>query len=341
MLYSAPGDTLRERMLSIVPRLRGAYSLTILAEGKLYAMRDPYGMRPLCLGQLNDSWIVASESCALDRIGATFVRNIEPGELVTISEYEVHREILLQAPRQALCVFEHIYFSDATSHLYGRDVYAAREAMGQALAREHPTEADLIVAVPETAIPAALGYAAESGIRYKNAIIKNHYSDRTFIKPDQQQREAALEQKFKLVQAEIAGARLVVVDDSIVRGTTMKHLVAILRRKGAREIHLRSTAPPLLYPCYFGIDIPQETELIASGRSIQTIAAYLGVDSLGYLSLAGLSQALAGKNDPSLKQNRSAQFLHAHFCYGCLEKSGWPFHLEEAGELQQFATTTH
>ncbi|MEO7021241.1 MAG: amidophosphoribosyltransferase [Ktedonobacteraceae bacterium] len=340
MLHSAHGVTLRERMISIVPHLRGAYSLTILAEGKLYAMRDPWGMRPLCLGRLNNSWIVASESCALDRIGAAFVRSIEPGEFVTIDEDGVHVEILLQAQRQSLCVFEHIYFSDATSQLHGRSVYSVREAMGRALAREHPAEADLVVAVPETAIPAALGYAAEIGIPYGYAIIKNPYSDRTFIKPDQQQRQVALEQKFKLVKSAIAGARLIVIDDSIVRGTTMKHLVAALRRNGAKEIHLRSSAPPLRYPCHFGIDIPQEAELIASGRSMQEIATYFGVDSLGYLSLAGLSRSLQKKTAYTSDNGRNIDVLHAHFCYGCLEKSGWPFNPEETGELLQHVKTT-
>ncbi len=340
MLLLADGPTLRERMIASIPHLRGAYSLAILAENKLYAMRDPWGMRPLCIGRLDDSWIVASESCVFDRLGASFIRNVEPGELVTIDENGVHAEILLQVPRQSLCVFEHIYFSDATSQLHGKAIYAVRRAMGRELAREHPAEADLVVSVPETAIPAALAYAAATGIPYEYAIIKNRYSDRTFIKTNQQQRQAALEQKFKLVKSIIAGARLVVVDDSIVRGTTMKYLVATLRQHGAQAVHLRSSAPALRYPCHFGIDIPQETELIASGRSVQEVAEYLGADSLGYLSLTGLSRSLRVKDESNDTNDQALDFLHDHFCYGCMEKSGWPFNPEKseksrpASELQ-------
>src|SRR5947207_6914892 len=185
----ADGPSLRERMISIFPQLRGAYSLVILAEGKLFAMRDPWGMRPLCLGRIGENWIIASESCALDRLGASFIREAEPGELITIDEQGVHSEILIRMPRQALCVFEYIYFSDATSRLNDRYVYPVREALGRELAKEHPTNADLVIPVPDSSIPAALGYAAVSGIPYGQAIIKNRYTDRSFIKPDQRLRQ--------------------------------------------------------------------------------------------------------------------------------------------------------
>ncbi len=326
LLLHAEGPSFRERMITVFPRLRGAYSLVILAEGKLYAMRDPWGMRPLCIGRLGESWMVASESCALDRVGADIVREVEPGELITIDEHGMSSEFLVRLPRHSLCVFEYIYFSDATSQLNGRDVYAVREALGRELAREYHVDADLVVPVPDSSIPAALGYAAASGIPYGQAIIKNRYSDRSFIKPDQRLRQLEVDLKFNLVRYKIEGARLVIVDDSIVRGNTMKRLVAALRHKGAREIHLRSSAPPLRHPCYFGIDIPQETELIAAGRSVQEVADYIGVDSLGYLSIEGLGRAISSVKEGLIDSDEAARsFLHREFCYGCMEKRGWPF----------------
>src|SRR6266480_2545838 len=319
LLLHAEGSTLRERMIATFPLLRGAYSLVILAEGKLYAMRDPWGMRPLCIGRIGENWIVASESCAFDRIGATFVRKVEPGELITVDEHGIRSEILVRVPRQTLCVFEYIYFSDATSQLNGRYVYTVREALGRELAREHPAAADLVVPVPDSSIPAALGYAAASGLPFGEAIIKNRYSDRSFIKPDQRLRQLEVDLKFNLVKPKIAGARLVIVDDSIVRGNTMKRLVAALRHNGAKEIHLRSSAPPLRHPCSFGIDIPQEEELVAAGRSVSEVAEYIGVDSLGYLSLAGLGRALSEvKGHTDLDDDVALASLHAECCYGCM-----------------------
>ncbi len=326
MLMHAQGSSLRERMITVFPLLRGSYSLVILAQGKLYAMRDPWGMRPLCLGRIGAHWIVASESCALDRMGADFIRKVEPGELITIDEQGLHSEVLIRGPRKSLCVFEYIYFSDATSQLNGRYVYDVREALGRELAQEHPVAADLVVPVPDSSIPSALGYATASGIPYGHAIIKNRYSDRTFIKPDQRLRQLEVDLKFNLVKPKIAGARLVIVDDSIVRGNTMKRLVAALRNQGAREIHLRSSSPPLRHPCYFGIDIPQEDELIAANRSVQEIADYIGVDSLGYVSIAGLGRAIAAAGGKTIGDDEAARSsLHSEFCYGCMERQGWPF----------------
>ena len=336
LLLHAQGPSLRQRMIAIFPQLRGAYSLVILAEGKLYAMRDPWGMRPLCIGRIGLSWIVASESCAIDRVGGDFIRKVEPGELLTIDEQGLHSEMLVRVPRQTLCVFEYIYFSDATSKLNGRYTYTVREELGRELAREHPVEADLVAPVPDSSIPAAIGYAATAGIPYGKAIIKNRYSDRTFIKPDQRLRLLEVDLKYNMVKPQIEGKRLIIVDDSIVRGNTMKRLVAALRRQGAKEIHLRSSAPPLRHPCYFGIDIPQETELIAAGRSVQEIADYIGVDSLGYLSIPGLGRAInaAGNNPNALADNEDAlRSLHSEFCYGCMEKQGWPFDPFEAQRL--------
>src|SRR5260370_36040190 len=323
LLLHAQGPTLRERMIATFPQLRGAYSMVMLADGKLYAMRDPWGMRPLCIGRIDDNWMVASESCAFDRIGANFVRKVEPGELIIIDEQGMRSEILANIPRKSLCVFEYIYFSDATSQLNGRYVYDVREALGRELAREHPVEADIVVPVPDSSLPAALGYATASGIPYGHAIIKNRYSDRTFIKPDQRLRQLEVDLKFNLVKPKIAGARLVIVDDSIVRGNTMKRLVAALRHQGAREIHLRSSAPPLRHPCYFGIAIPPEAELVAAGRSSQEIADYIGVDSLGYLSTTALGRAIGSAiEDITLDDAAANSLLHSEFCYGCIQRQG-------------------
>ncbi|MBV8696172.1 MAG: amidophosphoribosyltransferase [Ktedonobacteraceae bacterium] len=341
LLLKAEGQTLRERMITTFPVLRGAYSLVILAEGKLYAMRDPWGLRPLCIARIGDNWIVASESCAIERLGATFVREVEPGELVSIDEQGMHAEMLVQVPRHSLCVFECIYFSDATSQLNGRYTYAVREALGRELAKEHPVTADLVIPVPDSSVPAALGYAETSGIPYSMAIIKNRYSDRSFIKPDQRLRQLEIDLKFNLVKPKIEGKRLVIVDDSIVRGNTMKRLVAALRRQGAREIHLRSSSPPLRHPCYFGIDIPQESELIAFGRTVQEIADYIDVDSLGYLSLPGLGRAInATASDETVGNDEAAlKLLHREFCYGCMNKQGWPF--DPQAEAQRTLPVQH
>lgn len=335
LLLNAQGETLRERLISIFPMLRGAYSLVLMAEGRLFGVRDPWGMRPLCVGRIGDSWIIASESCALERIGAAFVRDVQPGELVTIDEQGMHVEKLFSYPRQSLCVFEYIYFSDATSQVNGRYIYTVRESLGRELAREYPVEADLVVPVPDSSIPAALGYAAESQTPFGLAIIKNRYSDRSFIKPDQRLRQMEIDLKFNLVRPHVEGKRLVVVDDSIVRGNTMKRLVAALRRYGAREIHLRSSAPPLRHPCYFGIDIPQEEELIAAGRTAEEIADYIGVDSLGYLSIPGLGHAISAVNAPDvpLDEASARRTLHSEFCYGCMEKQGWPFNPAEQAQI--------
>jgi amidophosphoribosyltransferase len=300
----------------------------LLAEGKLHAFRDPWGMRPLCIGHIGKSWIVASESCALDRTGGSYIREVEPGELITIDEDGMHSEVLVKIQSHSLCVFEHIYFSEATSRLNDAYVYNVREALGRELAREHPVEADMVVPVPDSSIPSALGYADESGIRYGHAIIKNRYSDRSFIKPDQRLRQLEVDLKFNFVQPKVEGARLIIVDDSIVRGNTMKRLVSALRNRGVKEIHLRSAAPPLRHPCYFGIDIPQEEELIAAGRTIQEIAEYIGVDSLGYLSLTGLGRAIKTaqvKNEVNMSDEEALNFLNQEFCYGCMETQGWPF----------------
>lgn len=341
LLHTENGRSMRECLINVIPRLRGAYCLTILSEGKLYAFRDPWGLRPLCLGYTDESWIVASESCALDRVGATFIRQAKPGELITIDEEGLQSEIIAPAALPRLCVFETIYFADATSQLNGVDTYSMRQEFGRELAREHHRLADYVVPVPETAIPAAIGYADATGIPYEHAIMKNRDSDRTFLKPSQDERQKALAQKFSFVKSKIAGARLVIVDDSIVRGNTLRQLITSLRQQGAREIHLLSSAPPLRYACHFGIDIPEESELIAARPDLQDardIAEELGADSLGYLSLAGLNTALKTAKGLPHSEEHSVDFLDDHYCYSCMAQRGWPFRLQSSRSGQAQGT---
>lgn len=330
LLLRAGGESFAHRLRQVAHRLRGAYSLVLLSEGKLYGLRDPYGMRPLSLGRLGDGWILASETCAFDRIGATFVRELDPGELVTIDDLGCHSEFFLRRARRGLCVFEFVYFSDATSVLDGRNVYEVREELGRQLAREYPVEADMVVPVPLTAIPMAIGYADQSGVPFGEPIIASRYADRSFIKPDQRLRRLEIDLKFNIVQSKIDGKRIVLVEDSIVRGNTLQILIKALRRKGAREIHMRVAAPPIKHPCYFGIDIPNEEELIASQMSVEQVAQYIGADSLGYLSLAGLGRAAAGKSDDT---NQAAEASLRHrFCFGCMDDHGYPFPVKAGTE---------
>jgi len=321
LLLVAEGNSLRKRLRTVVPRLQGAYSLVILSEGRLYGLRDPFGLRPLVLGKLGEGFMLASETCALDRVGATYLRDLEPGELVTIDQQGIHSEHIMKASRRALCVFEYIYFSDATSSLEGRGVYATREALGRELAREQPVPVDMVAPVPDTSIPIALAYAEEAGIPYGEAMIRSRYADRSFIKPDQRLRKMEIDFKYNIISSKVEGKRLVLVDDSIVRGNTLKILTAALRRKGAAEVHIRIGSPPMRHPCYFGIDIPSEDDLLASTRSIQEVCSYLGADSLGYLSLAGLGRALGAHGSAA----RAEEYLHRRCCYGCLETQGYPF----------------
>ncbi len=321
LLMVASGQTLGKRLRTVAPLLHGAYSLVILSEGRLYGLRDPWGMRPLALGKLGDGYILASETCAFDRVGATYVRDLDPGELVTIDQHGVHSEHFVRESRRALCVFEYIYFSDATSTLEEREVYSTREALGRELAREHPADADLVTPVPETAIPFALAFARESGIPYAEAMISSRYADRSFIKPDQRLRKLEIDLKFNFISSKVEGKRLVLIDDSIVRGNTLKILIAALRRKGATAVHVRIGSPPLKNPCYFGVDIPSQEDLIASTRTVDEVRTYLGADSLGYLSLAGLGRALGAHGNPA----RAEDYLYRRFCFGCLEQHGYPF----------------
>ncbi|MBI4213325.1 MAG: amidophosphoribosyltransferase, partial [Chloroflexi bacterium] len=272
--------------------VKGAYSMVMLTSTQLFAVRDPFGIRPLCLGRLGSSWVVASESCALDTIGAELLREIQPGEILCIDEDGPRSESIDGSSRRALCVFEYIYFARPDSVIEDTLVYLARERMGERLAREHPVEADLVIGVPEGGIPAAVGFARASGIPYGEGFIKNRYIGRTFIQPDQRLRDLGVALKFNALPDVLRGKRVVVVDDSIVRGTTKLPIVAMVRRSGANEVHVRVTAPPMVNPCYLGIDTARRHELIAARLTVPEICEHLGADSLGYLSRDGMMAAI-------------------------------------------------
>ncbi|MDD5039266.1 MAG: amidophosphoribosyltransferase [Dehalococcoidales bacterium] len=277
-------------------RLQGAYSLTIIANDHLFVVRDPLGVRPLCLGSINGGWIVASESCALDHIGAKFIREVEPGEIISISEngVESYRE---EVGKRALCIFEYIYFARPDSIINGRLLYSARQDMGAGLADEHPVDADLVMGVPDSATAAGVGYAHRSGIPLAEGLIKNRYVGRTFIEPDQRIRDLGVKLKFNPLPQVLHDKRIVLVDDSIVRGTTTPKVIRLLRKAGAKEVHMRICAPPLRYPCFFGVDMATQRELIAAQKTISEIKDFIGADSLGYLSIDGLLKAVALPRD--------------------------------------------
>ncbi|HEY79363.1 MAG TPA: amidophosphoribosyltransferase [Dehalococcoidia bacterium] len=272
-------------------RLQGAYSLTIMTHHKLFGVRDPFGVRPLCLGTVNGSRVLASETCALDHIGASFIREIEPGEIVTISEDSIDNQRETGDGR-ALCIFEYIYFARPDSVIDGRLLYQARLAMGKGLAEEHPVAADLVMGVPDSATVAGIGYSRHSGIPVGEGLLKNRYVGRTFIEPDQRIRDLGVKLKFNPLPELLEGQRVVVVDDSIVRGTTTPQVVKLLRRAGAKEVHMRICAPPIRYPCFFGVDMATRWELIAAQKTIPEIRDFIGADSLGYLSIDGLIKAV-------------------------------------------------
>ncbi len=290
LLAARPDVSVEQAALEVLPKLRGAYSLVFMDEHTLYAARDPQGVRPLCLGRLERGWVITSETAALDIVGASFVREIEPGELVAIDEDGLRSEHFA-APEPKGCLFEYVYLARPDTTISGRNVHATRVEVGRRLAREHPVEADLVIPVPESGTPAAIGYAEESGIRYGTGLVKNAYVGRTFIQPSQTIRQLGIRLKLNPLREIIRGKRLVVVDDSIVRGNTQRALVRMLREAGAVEVHVRISSPPVKWPCFYGIDFASRAELIASGLDVEGIRASIGADSLGYVSLDGLIAA--------------------------------------------------
>jgi amidophosphoribosyltransferase len=307
LLARAPAGPLEEQLPHALAQVQGAYSLLILTPEALYAIRDPHGFRPLTLGRLDATWLVASETCALDLMEATPERDVEPGEIVVVSDAGV-RSLRYAPPAERLhCVFEYVYFARPDSVLWGRNVHTVRKALGRQLAREHPVAADIVIPVPDSGTSAALGYAEEAAIPYEMGLIRNHYVGRTFIEPKQGIRHFGVKVKLNPMREMLEGKRVVVVDDSIVRGTTSRKIVRMIRGAGARAVHVRISSPPIQWPCYYGIDTPTRKELIGASHSAEEIRRYLGADSLGYLSLDGMLKATG--SDP-------ANFCHACFTGG-------------------------
>ena len=299
--------TAEEAVKKALMKIKGSYSLIVMSPRKLIGARDPYGFRPLCIGKRDNAYILASESCALDTIGATFVRDVEPGEIVVITPNGIvsHRDLCQK--EHGRCIFEYIYFARPDSVLDGMSVYQSRIIAGRCLAKDSPVEADMVVGVPESGNAAALGYSLESGIPYGTAFVKNGYVGRTFIKPKQSQRESSVRVKLNVLADAVRGKRVIMIDDSIVRGTTSDRIVGMLKEAGATEVHVRISSPPFLYPCYFGTDVPDSDQLIAYNRSIEEIRNIIGADSLAYLDISRLSELTGGKQ----------------FCQGCFTGK-WP-----------------
>ena len=273
-------------------QVEGAYSLLLLTRDEIYAIRDPRGFRPLCLGRLNGAWVAASETCAFDLIDAEYVREVEPGEMVRISRSGLESIRFAPEKPHQYCIFEHVYFSRPDSVVFGRPVNESREQLGRLLAQEHPVQADIVTPVPDSGVPAAIGFAAESGIPFRMGLIRNHYVGRTFIEPQQAIRDFGVKLKLNPIRRMLEGKRVVLVDDSIVRGTTSRKIVRLVREAGATEVHVRISCPPTISPCYYGVDTPRREELIGANNSVEEIRQFLGADSLGYLSLKSLRAAL-------------------------------------------------
>ena len=319
LIARGKSDGLLEATAEALAQVSGAYSLVIMNERELLGIRDPRGIRPLSLGRRGDAWVLASESCAFDLIEAKFVRDLEPGEFLHITADGIKSYHPLPAAPSAQCIFEYIYFARPDSFLFGQTVASVRKTLGRQLAREAPVEADLVIPVPDSGVPAALGFAQESGIPFDHGLIRNHYVGRTFIEPKQSIRHFGVKIKLNPVRELLEGRRVVVVDDSIVRGTTSRKIVSMVRSAGAREVHLRISSPPTVSPCYYGIDTPTRRELIASSHTVEEITKYIRADSLGYLSMGGLLRAV-GKD--------------SGFCHACFSlEYPVPFPVEREAQL--------
>ena len=324
LLADEPAADTVDALVRVLPRIRGAFTLVVLDERRVIGVRDPHGFRPLVLGRLpaperspdrprlwaddaatTDGWCLSSETAGLDIVGAEYVRDVEPGEMVILEEGLEPRSVRFAPPDPALCVFELIYFARPDSYMEGRNLYEARRRMGMELAREHPTRTDLVMPVPDTGAPAAAGFAEASGIPYREGLVRNRYTGRTFIQPSQTMRQRGVTIKLNPLREVVRGRRLTVVDDSIVRGTTTKQIVSLLRKAGAEEVHVRISAPPIYHPCFYGIDTQIETELIAATKSVEEIRDFIGADSLGYLSIAGVLAAL--------------DLPYERFCFACFD----------------------
>jgi len=326
--------TLPERTADALRQVRGAFSLVFLSEGMLIAVRDAMGFRPLALGKLKDAWVVSSETCAFELIGAEFVRDIEPGEMVIIDKDGMKTVNAFGPQRPHRCVFEWVYFARPDSTIDGRSVYRSRERMGRRLAVEHPAEADVVIPVPDSGMAAAIGYARQSGIPYDQGLMRSHFVGRTFIEPSQQIRHFGVKLKLSPVREVLKGNRVVVVDDSIVRGTTSRKIVGMIRAAGAREVHMRISSPPTIGPCRYGIDTPTREELIGSNHTVDEIRAFVGADSLGYLSPEGLFQSVEGQVANGQPRNDGPDGAREGFCDACFSNK-YPIAAEPPLRLRQ------
>ena len=304
LLAQSRAESIREAIPEALRMVEGAYSLVILTRDAVVAVRDPRGFRPLCLGRLDGAWVVGSETCAFDLIGAEYVREIEPGEMVILSEAGMESSYFTPPVKHAYCIFEHVYFSRPDSIVFGRPVQKSREMLGWLLAREHPAEADVVIPVPDSGTAAAIGYSTESGVPLKLGLIRNHYIGRTFIQPEQTIRDFSVKVKLNPVRSLLENRRVVLVDDSIVRGTTMRKIVRMVREAGALAVHVRISCPPIISPCFYGIDTPTKRELIGAQKSVSEICEFMEADSLGYLSLESMRKAVA-----------DAEGRYCHACY--------------------------
>jgi len=296
LVAQSRADDVLDGIVGSLQQVRGAYSLVLMNRTEIFAARDPHGFRPLCLGQLGDGYVVASETCALDLIEATYLRDIAPGELLRISSAGLQSYFPLPPAPASQCVFELIYFARPDSDIFGHNVYLIRKALGRQLAREAPVAADVVIPVPDSGLPAALGYAEEAGISFDTGLIRNHYVGRTFIEPQQAIRHFGVKIKLNAIKRFLEGKRVVVVDDSIVRGTTSKKLVHMIRQAGAKEVHVRISSPPITHPCLYGIDTPTRTELMAANHTVDEMRDYIEADSLAYLSHAGMMRVAHAQN---------------------------------------------
>jgi amidophosphoribosyltransferase len=297
LLARSQSSDLIEALGETLSKVQGAFSLLILTRDSLIAVRDPNGFRPLCVGKLNGAYAFGSETCAFDLIGATYLREVEPGEIVVIQGGELRSVKALHAPRLAKCIFEQVYFSRPDSIVFGRTVQTSRSLMGKILAEESPIDADLVVPIPDSGVAAAVGYSEQSGIPFAFGLIRNHYVGRTFIEPKSNIRHFGVKVKLNPVKEQLAGKRVILIDDSIVRGTTSRKIVKMVRAAGAKEVHMRISCPPTLSPCFYGIDTPTKKELIASSHTVEEICKYIEADSLAYLSLPGLLRAVEGRTN--------------------------------------------
>ncbi|MDR3707964.1 MAG: amidophosphoribosyltransferase [Capsulimonadaceae bacterium] len=326
LIASQATSSLDEAVARTMARIKGAYSLVILSEDTLIGVRDPYGVRPLCVGQLaGGHYVLASETCALNTVGAEFIRELAPGEIVTIDKDGLRARHGQPMARHAMCMFEFIYFARPDTSLYGRELHQVRRRMGRELAREHPIRgefADVVIPIPDTGIPAAIGFAEQSGIPYGEGVIKNRYIQRTFIQPDQRMRELGVRMKLMPIKEALTGKRVVMVDDSIVRGTTTSQIVRMLFEAGASEVHVRITAPPIKFPCFYGIDMADQDQLVAAHQSVEDIRATIGATTLGYLSIDGLSRAIGLNRD--------------QFCLACFNGL-YPIEIPDRLKVSKFA----